>query len=156
MIKKKCLIKAVGLPLACAFSVVIVAGLAVLTGCSGIQIEKDQQILLAADQPITGTKKTTDYSLEYQIVFQQKGSDGSGTIQFNGKLNPRRGLDSLTIWINFLDADGKIIGSKPIYAPGAGRGAAKSTLEDTFELPAGTVAVAFTHIGRERVTNILG
>ena len=152
MLKRNYLSGSVRPPSVCALSVIIITGLVVLMGCSGIQIEKNQQIPLAADQPVTGTKKTTDYSLEYQIVFQPKGSDSAGTIRFNGKLNPNRGLDSLTIWINFLDVDGKIIGSKPIYAPGAGRGAAKSTLEDTFELPAGTVAVAFTHIGREKVT----
>lgn len=78
------------------------------------------------------------------------GSTGGGTLLFKGRLDPRRGLHSLSVRVNFLDTDGKIIGSKSIYSPGAGRGAAKSELEQTFEVPADEVSVAFSRIAREK------
>jgi len=45
---------------------------------------------------------------------------------------------------------GKPSAKKTLYSAGAGRGAAKSELEQTFEVPAGTVSVAFTHVAHEK------
>ena len=100
--------------------------------------------------------KTTDYAMEYQLVRQPADDSGTGKLVLKGKLVPRRGLDSLSIWINFLDAEGTIIGSKTLYSPGAGRGAARTNLEKTFEVPPETVSVAFTHNAREKGPVILG
>ena len=123
--------------------------------CSGVAIKPEQRIPLTADAPYASTVKTTDYAMDYQIVYKPAGASGGGTLQFAGKLVPRRGLDSLSIWVNFLDAEGKTIGSKTLYSPGTGRGAARTDLEQTFEVPPGTVSVAFTHIARERRTIIM-
>ena len=128
----------------------ILVAVALVFGCSGATIRPEQRIALTADTPYESTVKTTDYSMDYQIVYKPAGSSGDGTLQFSGKLVPRRGLDSMTIWINFLDAEGKTIGSKTLYSPGAGRGAARTNLEKTFEVPPGTVSVAFTHNAREK------
>ncbi len=128
----------------------------IMFSCSGAAIKPEQRIPLTADAPYESVVKTTDYSMEYQLVFQPAGASGGGTLAFKGKLIPRRGLDSMTIWINFLDAEGKTIGSKAIYSPGAGRGAARSTLEQTFDIPPGTVSVAFTHNAREKGPLLIG
>ena len=133
------------------FSVRIAAvAAAVVIGCSGTTIREDRRIPLPTGSAYDSVVKTTDYTMEYQLVAQPAGSTGSGTLSFTGRLVPRRGLDSLSIWINFLDAEGKTIGSKPLYAPGAGRGAARTSLEQTLEVPPGTVSVAFTHLAREK------
>ena len=133
----------------------IFIAVAVVIGCGGATIRPEQRIALTADTPYASTVKTTDYSMDYQIVYKPAGSSGEGALQFTGKLVPRRGLDSMNIWINFLDAEGKTIGSKPLYSPGAGRGAARTSLEKSFEVPPGTVSVAFTHIAREKRPIIL-
>ena len=134
----------------------VLVGVALIVGCSGTTIRPEQRIALTADTPYEATAKTTDYSMDYQIVYKPAGSSGDGTLQFSGKLVPRRGLDSMTIWINFLDAEGKTVGSKTLYSPGAGRGAARTSLEKTFEVPPGTVSVAFTHNAREKGPIIMG
>ncbi|KPJ78773.1 MAG: hypothetical protein AMJ54_02295 [Deltaproteobacteria bacterium SG8_13] len=128
----------------------IAAAAALVFACSGAAVKPEQRIPLAADAPYASEVKTTDYSMEYELVYKPAGASGGGTLQFNGKLVPRRGLDSMTIWINFLDAEGKTIGSKTLYSPGAGRGAARTSLEQTFEVPPDAVSVAFTHIAREK------
>jgi hypothetical protein len=134
----------------------IFVAVALVLGCSGATIRPEQRIALTADTPYESTVKTTDYSMDYQIVYKPAGASGGGTLQFSGKLVPRRGLDSMSIWINFLDAEGKIIGSKTLYSPGAGRGAARTSLEKTFEVPPGTVSMAFTHNAREKGPIIMG
>ena len=131
-------------------NLLIIVAATLLFNCSGATIRPEQRIPLTADTPYESTVKTTDYSMDYQIVYKPANSSGGGTLQFAGKLVPRRGLDSMSIWINFLDADGKTIGSKTLYSPGAGRGAARSNLEKTFDVPPGTVSVAFTHNAREK------
>lgn len=140
------------------FSPVLLAAVAaaVVLGCSGVSIREDQRIPLTAGAPFESVVKTTDYTMEYQLVYRQADSSGGGKLAFKGKLVPRRGLDSLSIWINFLDAEGKTIGSKALYSPGAGRGAAKSNLEQTVDIPPGTVSVAFTHNAREKRPLLLG
>lgn len=124
-----------------------IAAVMLVSACSGAQIKPDQRIPLTADAPYESVVKTTDYSMDYQIVYTAAGSSGGGTLQFKGKLVPRRGLDSLSIWINFLDTEGKTIAGKTLYSPGA----ARTSLEQTFNLPAGTASVAFTHIAREKI-----
>jgi hypothetical protein len=126
----------------------IVASLVI--GCSATPFREEQRIALPADAPYESVVKNTDYSMEYELIYRPAESSGSGTLLFRGRLVPRRGLDSMTIWINFLDAEGKTIASNTVYSPGAGRGAARSNLEQNFEVPPGTNSVAFTHNAREK------
>lgn len=126
---------------------IIAAGMFVFA-CSRAAIKPDQQIPLPADTRYESAVKTSDYSIDYQMVYQPADAAGGGKLALKGKLIPRRGLDTLIIWINFLDAEGTIISTKTLYSPGAGRGAARTNLEQTFEVPPGTISVAFTHDAR--------
>lgn len=133
-----------------AAALLAAAAVAFVFACSGATIRQDQRIPLPADAPYASVVKNTDYSMQYELIYRPAESSGSGTLGFKGRLVPRRGLDSMTVWINFLDAEGKTIGSRTVYSPGAGRGAARSNLEQTFEVPPGTASVAFTHNAREK------
>jgi len=126
------------------------SGMLLVLGCGGVTIREDQRIQLQADQPYQGTQNTVDYRLEYQYVFKQASTGGSGSIEISGKVNPKRRLDSLNIYLNFLDAEGKRLGGKNIYGGGAGRGAGKRSFSNIFETPPGTVSIAFTYTSRER------
>ena len=96
--------------------------------------------------------------LDYQIIYQQTKPDGTGKINFSGKVAPRRDRASLRINLNFIDADGKIVGSKRIYPPATGLDVAiahnssssAATLQKTYDTPSGTVAMAFTHFAQQR------
>jgi hypothetical protein len=119
--------------------------------CGGVTIREDQRIQLQADQPYQGTQNTVDYRFEYQYVFKQANAGGPGSIEISGKVNPKRRLDSLDIYLNFLDAEGKRIRSKNVFGVGAGTGAGKGSFSKTFETPPGTVSIAFTYTSREKI-----
>jgi hypothetical protein len=119
--------------------------------CGGVTIREDQRIQLQAGQSYQGTQNTVDYRLEYQYVFKQANPGGPGSIEVSGKVSPKRRLDSLDIYLNFLDAEGKRIGSKNVFGAGAGKGAGKGSFSNTFETPTGTVAIAFTYTSRDKI-----
>jgi len=121
--------------------------------CGGVTIREDQRIQLQAGQSYQGTQNTVDYRLEYQYVFKQASAGGPGSIEISGKVNPKRRLDSLDIYLNFLDAEGQRLGSKNVFGGGAGRGAGKGSFSNTFETPPGTVSIAFTYTSREKFDN---
>lgn len=122
--------------------------------CGGITIREDQRIQLQAGQSNQGTQNTVDYRLEYQYVFKQANPGGTGSIEVSGKVSPKRRLDSLDIYLNFLDAEGQRLGSKNVFGGGAGRGAGKGSFSHTFETPPGTVSIAFTYTSREKMDNL--
>jgi hypothetical protein len=121
-----------------------------LYSCSGAIISEERRIALVKDQPYEGVQKTLDYVLEYRYVFEQKNPQLTGNIKLTASLKPRRGLDMLHVYINFLDSEGKIIGTKSIYGTGVGHGAGKASIENQFETPPETVAIAFSWSSQER------
>ena len=133
--------------------ILFLSGLLLVLGCGGVTIREDQRIQLQADQSYQGTQNTVDYRLEYQYVFKQANAGGTGSIEISGKVSPKRRLDSLDIYLNFLDAEGKRIGSKNVFGAGAGTGAGKGSFSNTFETPPGTVSIAFTYTSREKFDN---
>jgi hypothetical protein len=116
-----------------------------LFGCTGITIREDLRIPLVANQPSEGVSKTAHYILEYSFTFHHKAADETGRMEFTGNLKPTRPLDTLSIRLQFLDAEGKIVATESIYGSGYGGGAGKATIQKHFETPPGAVAIAFTH-----------
>lgn len=133
--------------------ILFLSGLLLVLGCGGVTIREDQRIQLQAGQSYQGTQNTVDYRLEYQYVFKQANTGGPGSIEISVKVSPKRRLDSLNIYLNFLDVEGKRLGSKNIFGGGAGRGAGKGSFSNTFETPPGTVSIAFTYTSREKFDN---
>ena len=129
----------------------LTATLLLIVACGGTQINKDNWISLKNGAPVQGTQSSVDGVVEYEVVFKRPESGGPGTIDINGKVIPARGLDSLDVNINFLDASGKRIDVKSIYSSGAGRGTPQRTFAYTFKIPAGTESIAFSFSGREPI-----
>ena len=129
--------------------VLFTATLLSMIACGGSQIKKDKWIPLNAGAPVQGTEKSVDGTVEFEYMYKPADTDGSGTLDISGKVIPRRGLDALDVYVNFLDAKGKQIGVKSIYSSGTGRGVPKRSYAFTVDLPAGTQAIAFSIIGRE-------
>ena len=129
----------------------LLSGLLLVLGCGGVIIRDDQRIPLQADQPYQGTQNNVDYRLEYQYLFKQANTGAAGSIEVSGKVSPKRRLDSLDIYLNFLDAEGNRLGSKHVFGGGAGMGVGKGSFSKTFETPPGTVSIAFTYTGREKI-----
>jgi hypothetical protein len=119
-------------------------------GCSGATIREDRRIPLVANQPYEGVSKTGHYILEYSFTFHPKATDETGSMEFTGNLKPTRPLETLSIRLQFLDSEGKVIDMQPIYGSGFRGGAGKATIQKRFETPPGTVAIAFTHYAAVR------
>jgi hypothetical protein len=121
-----------------------------LFGCTGATIREDRRIPLVANQPYEGVSKTGHYILEYSFTFHPKASDETGSMEFTGNLKPTRPLENLSIRLQFLDSEGKVIDMEPIYGSGHMGGASKATIQKRFETPPGTVAIAFSHYASVR------
>ena len=125
-----------------------VIGIFLLAGCSNIQIKEEMRIPLVKDVKQSGNYQDFDYIIEYRYIFKQENLQQPGEIELDFGLRRRRAHYSLTVWINFLDTEGEILGKRVIYILG-NRTRNTIVLEEPVETPPGTVAIAFTSTARE-------
>ena len=97
----------------------------------------------------TGKYDTVDFSLEFQYTYQPESGQES-VMEFNASLKRKRQLDSLDIWINFLDENGKRLKRVRVFGSGAGRGVANRSFEVKFNVPPGASQFEFTSISQEK------
>jgi hypothetical protein len=115
--------------------------LILLIACQGMQttVAPENRIALLQGGPHAGSWESNDVFLEYQYAKQP------GTIKLNLGGHAKRGYDQLSVWVLFLDEQGKILDTKSVFNSGfrqkLTRG--KGSIEKTFEIPMGTVQFAF-------------
>ncbi len=105
---------------------------------------------LIKTQAQTESHRTVDYQIEYTYTFNAGKGGAPDSIQFDGRVIPRRGLTTFTLRLHFLDEAGQVIGTRILYAPGARRGAGRPTISRTIEVPDGAVSLGFSHEAREQ------
>jgi len=127
----------------------MLVGMGALFGCAAKTVPLEHQTPLVKNQPYDGTQQNMDYQLAYRYVFVKNEVAGPDRIEFTGKLTPRRGLETLVIRLHLLDAAGKMLATQVLYAPGAGQGAGRSTINRNIEAPPGAEALAFSHFAQE-------
>ena len=132
-----------------AFSVVLGLSMA-LAACTTANVWTGNARPLVRDQPYQGAHRTMFYQLEFRYTFHAGGNSETDTIDFEGRLIPRRGLLTLTIRLLFLDASGEILAARVIYAPGGRQGAARTTIRRQIKVPEGAVKLGFRDVTRER------
>jgi len=135
----------------CRFNQILlfgVIGIVLLAGCSNIQIKEDMRIPLVKEVRHSGTYQDFDYIIDYRYVFKQENLQQPGEIELTFGLRRRRAHYSLTVWVNFLDSEGRILAKRVIYNLGNRTGKSES-LEGPLETPPGTVAIAFTSTARD-------
>jgi hypothetical protein len=88
-------------------------------------------------------------ALEYTYVYQST-STGGGEMRLNASLRRKDKLDSLTIWIEFLDESGKRIGRNTVYASGAYKGVANRSFEVEFKVPPQASQFGFTSTSKRK------
>jgi hypothetical protein len=101
-----------------------------------------------------GSQGTLYYALTYAYVFHAGSQGQPASIDFTGKLVPRRGLGTLIIRLHFRDADGNNLATHTLYAPGAWKGAGRATIQRQMQIPAGTEYFDFSHVAREQRTRM--
>lgn|GEM_PF-5229895 len=104
---------------------------------------------LVSSQSHTGKYVTVDFVLEYQYDYQPQPGQASEMV-FNASLRRKAKLDSLDIWIAFLDDSGKRLKRYNVFGSGAGRGVANRSFEVKFKVPPGASQFGFTSISREK------
>jgi len=123
----------------------------VLANCQGLQttVAAQDRIPLLQGGPHTGSWESNDVSWEYQYVAQE------GTFKLNIGGEAKRKYDQLSVWIKFLDEQGKVLETKSVFNSGfrmkLSKG--KDAIEKTFEIPEGSTQFAFQsmlkdHLGR--------
>ncbi len=122
---------------------------ALLVSCSGFTIKEEQRLPLIEDQTRSGVYKTIDLELDYRYTYRPGAPGEGGTIDLRGRVARKRRLNSLGINLNCLDTDGKIISSERVYYYVYSKGGG-SSFEGNFEIPPGTVSIAFTSNARTR------
>jgi hypothetical protein len=129
---------------------IMVCGIGALNSCTAPKVALEHRTPLVKNQPYEGTQQSMDYQLAYRYIFSKGGASQPDQIEFTGKLTPRRGLDSLTVRLHLLDASGKVLATQVLYAPGAGQGAGRSTINRTIEVPPDAVTLAFSHSAKDK------
>jgi len=105
-------------------------------------VAPERRIPLVKDTPQEGSWESIDLALKYQYVEQ------TGVIQLSVTGKAKRKYDQLLVWVELVDAEGKILETKTIYNSGFRSGLSrgkphKGTIEKTLEIPPETTAIAF-------------
>lgn len=125
-----------------------ISGMILLAGCSGFTIDEDARISLEKETPISGSYTDFDFIITYNYVFRQADPQQPGQLDLDFRLKRRRGFYSLSVYVNYLDGQGRVLGKNAIYNLG-NRSRTVQISEGPFETPPGTVAIAFTSVGRD-------
>lgn len=129
----------------------LVIMMAILINCNsssrtGKMVGEEKRIPLNKGGVQSGTWKTFDYSMNYQYRLDQEDIQQSGRMEFSGSLRTEGGAkDSLSIWIDFLDSEGKVLTRKSLFNSGHKAKGKSGSFKVNLEAPPGTEAMAFSH-----------
>ena len=121
-----------------------------IMACQTPGLVLENRLPLVKNKPYEGTQQSMDYQLAYRYTFREGTNSGPGTIDFSGKLVPRRGLDTFILRLHMLNAAGDVVATHVLYSPGAGNSAARSSISKQIEVPADTESIAFSHVARDQ------
>jgi hypothetical protein len=111
--------------------------------------KKNKYEPLLSGVPQSGKYETIDMVLEYQYTYQPEAG-GTANMDFSASLRRKGKLDSLDIWINFFDDNGKRLGRDYVYRSGAYRGVANRSLEVKLNAPPGSSQFNFTSMSKHK------
>ncbi len=105
-------------------------------------VAPERRIPLFKDTLQKGSWESSEVTLEYQYVKQ------TGVIQLSVTGQAKRGYDQLSVWVLFVDAQGKVLDTQSIFNSGfrtqdKATKREKGTIEKTFEMPLATTHIAF-------------
>jgi hypothetical protein len=120
----------------------------ILASCQGLQttVAAQDRIPLLQGGPHEGSWESNDVLLEYKYFAQPN------SFQLNIEGSAKRGYDQLSVWILFLDAQGKALEKKSVYNSGFREKLSgfRGGIEKTFEIPTGSTQFAFQSMLRIR------
>jgi len=104
--------------------------LLLLIACQGVQktVKPEDRISLLEGGPHSGNWKSKTVSLDYQYYKQS----AEIRLSVREKVKTTARYEGFEVWVQFVDAQGKILEEKSIYSG-----------ENTFNIPPGTTALSF-------------
>ena len=129
--------------------IIILLCISLLATADGNADRKKNQQPLISGQPQSGKYDTIDFELQYQYSYQAEAGVASEMV-LTASLRRKRKLDSVDIWIDFLDENGKRLGRSNIFGSGAGRGVANRSFEVKIKVPPGSSQFEFISMSREK------
>ena len=119
----------------------------------GTTVPENQRIPLQKGGRQSAVSNAFEYTMDFNYLFYQEDIERPGNIDMSGTIKSKGGgLETLSIWVNFLDAQGTILLRKNVYfsgSPGSDRRRDRS-FSVKLETPPGAAAVSFTHSGQRR------
>jgi hypothetical protein len=124
------------------FSVIFAASFLAFFGCStiGKTVPLEKRIPLVSERIQKGEQVAEDARIIYTYRLYERMPDLSGLLEIKGTLHWYSLTNSLNVWINFLDSEGKIIKRRDLarYREGpSGR------FQEKLEVPTGTAGISF-------------
>ena len=129
------------------FMGILVACQSGLFSAIGKTVKEEKQIPLYKGRSQDGIWQSNEILVQYHYIFDQKNLQLPGIIELNGYVGyriPR--LDFLTVSVNFLNTEGKILDYKLVYYSGYRVKYGKRTsFKSKLETPPHTTAMTFTY-----------
>ena len=124
------------------FTILLVAFQFSCVGLGQMTVAPERRIPLFKDTLQKGSWESSDVALNYQYVKQ------TGVIQLSVTGQAKRGFDQLSVWVLFVDAQGKVLDTQSIFNSGfrtqdRATKREKGTIEKTFKMPLETTDIAF-------------
>lgn len=125
------------------FKICILLLTILLIACASVQvIEPEVRITLLGGGPHAGSWESKDVILKYEYLNEP------GLITMNIQGEAKSKYDQLTVWVFFLDAEGKVLQSRTAFNTGylaqtPSERPCKGSTKITFEVPMETQKLAF-------------
>ena len=121
-------------------------------GCSvvGQTVPVERRIQLVSGKIQEGVWKAQGLTVTYGYRINQKDLSLPGSIEIAGGVKYDFGsTDSLDVWINFLDEEGKILNRRALYSSGyktSRYGSKGGGFNEKLEPPSMTAGISFSHV----------
>ena len=124
------------------FSVIFAVTFFAFLGCSvtGKTVPVEKRIPLVSERIQKGEQVANDVRIIYTYRMYERKPDLSGLLEIEGILHWHGSTNSLNVWINFLDSEGKILKRRSLARY---RGFFSGRFKEKLEAPAGTEGISF-------------
>ena len=124
------------------FSVIFAASFFAFFGCSviGKTVPVEKRIQLVNEHIQKGEQVANDVRIIYTYRLYERKPDLSGLLEIEGILHWHGATNSLNVWINFLNSEGKILKRRSLARY---TGLFSGRFQEKLEAPAGTAGISF-------------
>jgi len=141
-----------------SYITIIIMVMGLLSGCTGsitgagnhMSKEENRISLAPENQEVHGIWSTGDLSLSYKYLVYKNTIKMNGKITLAGKITNFGVMEDLRLWVNFVDATGRIIDSKTVYTSPYRKWIPMLGLSfnGSLEVPEESAAIVFSYSGK--------